>query len=69
MLKAYFVIIQLFGTRGFSGKKTDLNARGFAWEFLRSCSGYRPGRSVKISRESSSLHSKNNFVLAGAFFL
>jgi len=28
-------------------KKKRLNACGFAWEYLRSCMGYGPGRSIK----------------------
>jgi len=28
-------------------KKNSWIARGFAWEYLRSCTGYGPGRSVK----------------------
>jgi len=50
--------------RGFSEKKR-LNARGFAREYHRSCSGYRPGRRGK----SSSLHSKKFFLLGGYVFL
>jgi len=48
--------------RGFSEKKS-LNARGFARKYLRSCSGYRPSRSVKRRGKSSCLHSKKNFLL------
>jgi len=62
---------KLFGvwllSRIFEGKR--LNARGFAREFLRSCSGYGPGRSVKRRGKFSSLHSKKNFCLGAAFFL
>jgi len=54
--------------RGFSGKKR-LNARGFARDYLRFCSGYGPSRSVKRRGKSSSLHLKKNFLLGGAFFL
>jgi len=43
--------------QGFSEKKR-LSARGFAWEYLRSCSGYGPSRSAKRRGKSSSLHSK-----------
>jgi len=50
--------------RGFS-KKKHLNACGFAREYLRSCSGYGPGRSVKRRGKSSSLHSKKDFCLGG----
>jgi len=39
--------------------KKHLNGHGFAREYLRSCSGYGPGRSVK----SSSLHLKKIFLL------
>jgi len=53
---------------GFS-KKKRLNARGFAREYLHSCSGYGPGRSVKRRGKSSSLHSKKIFCLRGADFL
>jgi len=49
---------------GFSEKKR-LNARGFAWEYLRSCSGYGPGRSVKRCGKASSLHSKKKFFAWG----
>jgi len=45
---------------GFS-KKKHINARGFVWEYLHSCTGYRPGRSVKRHGKSSSLHSKKIF--------
>ena len=54
--------------RGFSGKKC-LNACGFAREYLCSCSGYRPGLSVKRHGKSSSLHSKKSFCLGGVVFL
>jgi len=52
--------------RGFSEKKR-LNACGFAWEFLWSDMLYRPGKSLKRHGKSSSLHSKNNFLLGGVF--
>jgi len=48
--------------RGFLEKK-HLNARGFVWEYLRSCMGYGPGRSVKTRSKSCSLLSKKNFLL------
>jgi len=51
--------------QGFLEKKR-LNARGFAREYLRSCTGYRPGRSIKRHGQSSSMHSKNCFCLGGA---
>jgi len=54
--------------RGFSEKKR-LNARGFAREYLRSCTGYGPGRSLKRRGKSSSLYSKKNFCLGVAAFL
>jgi len=41
----------------------------FAREYLRSCSGYGPGRSVKRRGKSSSLHSKKIFCLGVAGFL
>jgi len=47
---------------GFLEKKR-LNARGFAWEFLRSGILYRPGKSPKRRGKSSSLHSKKIFCL------
>jgi len=43
-------------------KKKRLNARGFVREYLRSCSSYGSGRSVKRRGKSSSLHSKKIFV-------
>ena len=46
--------------REFSERKC-LNAHGFAWEYLCSCLGYRPGRSIKRHGKSSSLHSKKFF--------
>jgi len=49
-------------------RKKSLNALGFAREFLRSCSGYGPGRSVKRRGKSSSLHSKKMFLLGGCGF-
>jgi len=53
--------------RGFL-KKKRLNARGFAWEFLRSGMLYRPGESLKRHGKSSSLHLKKNFLLGGCRF-
>jgi len=49
-------------------KKKRLNARGFARKYLRSCSGYGPGRNVKRRGKSSCLHSKKNFLLGGCGF-
>jgi len=54
--------------RGFSEKKR-LNACGIAREYLRSCSGYGLGRSIKRHGKSSSLHSKKFFCLGVAGFL
>jgi len=54
--------------RGFS-KKKRLNARGFAWDFLRSGMLYRPGKSLKRCGKSFSLHSKKIFCLGDAGFL
>jgi len=51
-----------------SRKKTRLNTRGFAWEYLRSCLGYEPGRSIKRHGKSSSLHLKKIFCLWVRFF-
>jgi len=49
-------------------KNKRLNACGFAWEFLRSGMLYRPGKSLKRRGKSSSLHSKQNFLLGGCGF-
>jgi len=54
--------------RGFSEKKR-LKACGFAREYLHSCTGYGPGRSVKRRSKSSSPHSKKIFLLGGCVFL
>jgi len=54
--------------RGFSQKKR-LNARGFAWEFLRPGMLYSPGKSLKKRGKSSNLHSKKIFSLGSAGFL
>jgi len=53
--------------RGFSEKKR-LKACGFAREYLHSCTGYGPGRSVKRRSKSSSPHSKKIFLLGGCVF-
>jgi len=50
-------------------KKQRLNARVFLQEYLRSCTGYEPGRSIKRRGKFSSLHSKKSFCLGVAFFL
>jgi len=42
-------------------QKNSWIARGFEWEYLRSCTGYGPGRSIKKSGKSCSLHSKKFF--------
>ena len=52
-----------------SRKKTRLNTRGFAWEYLRSCLGYEPGRSIKRHGKSSSLHLKKFFACGCGFFV
>jgi len=44
-------------------KKNSWFAHGFAQEYLRSCAGYRPGRSLKRRGKSCSLHSKKMFWL------
>ena len=49
-------------------KKKRLNACGFVWEYLCSCTGYWTGRSVKRRGKSSSLHSKKIFLLGGCGF-
>jgi len=49
-------------------KKNSWIARGFAWEYLRSCTGYGPGRSVKRHGKSCSLHLKKNFWLGVRVF-
>jgi len=49
-------------------KKKRLNARGFAREYLRSCTGYGPGQSIKRRSKSSSLHSKTSFSAWGMRF-
>jgi len=48
-------------------KKKHRNARGFAQELLRSCTGYGPGRSVKRRRKTSRVLLKN-FLLEGCGF-
>ena len=50
-------------------KQQHQNARGFAWELLCSCMGYKPGWSVKRRGKSSRVHSKKNFLVGGAGFL
>jgi len=45
--------------------KNNWIARGFAREYVRSCTGYEPGRSVKRLSKSCSWHSKK-IVLLGA---
>ena len=81
-LLTYFgaVVIMLFGLgqrfltlwrlAGFGNfrKKTTLNARGFAREFLRSSMLYRPSKSLKRRGKTSSLHSKKFFLLGDAVF-
>jgi len=49
-------------------KKKHLNARGFVREYLRSCTGYGPGWSIKRRSKSSSLHSEKNFFAWGCVF-
>ena len=48
--------------------KKRLKVRGFAWEYLRSCSGYGPSRSVKRRAKSSSLQSKKKCFAWGCGF-
>jgi len=49
-------------------KKKHQNARSFAQQFLWSAKCYGPGRSVKRCSNTSSLHSKKNFLLRGCRF-
>jgi len=49
-------------------KKKRLNARGFAREFLWSGMLYRPDKSLKRHGKSSSLHSKQIFLLGDCRF-
>ena len=49
-------------------QKNSWIARGFAREYLRSCTGYGPGRSVKRRGKSCSLHSKKFFLVGGCGF-
>jgi len=56
------------GQKRGSSKKKHRNVRGFAQELLRSCLGYRPGRSVKRRSKFSSLHLKKKFWVGGADF-
>jgi len=44
-------------------EKKRVKARGFAWDYPRSCLGYGPGWSVKRHGKSSSLYSKKFFYL------
>ena len=66
----YSLFLTLWRPLGFGDfrKKPRLNARGFAWEFLRSGMLYRPGKSLKRLGKSSSLHSKKIFCLGVRFF-
>jgi len=72
-LIAYIILNFFFNSlasgcfQGFSEKKR-LNARGFAQEFIWSSMLYRPGKSLKRRGKSSSLHSKQNFLLGGCGF-
>jgi len=54
--------------RGFSEKKR-LNACGFVWEYLRSCTGYGPGRSIERCGKSFGLHSKKIFAWGMRIFV
>jgi len=49
-------------------KKNSWIARGFAQEYLRSCTGYGPGRSVKRRGKSCSLKSKKFFLVGECRF-
>jgi len=50
-------------------QKKHLNARGFAHEYLRSCSLKRLGETLKTRGQSSRLHSKKIFFLGDAGWL
>jgi len=50
-------------------RKKKQKSLAFAQEYLRSCSGYGPGQSVKKCSKSSSLHSKKNFAWEVGFFV
>jgi len=52
-----------------SSQKNSWIACGFAQEYLRSCTGYRPGQSVTRRSKSCTLHSKKIFCLGGTGFL
>jgi len=67
----YHAFINTLASGCFQGflEKKRLNARGFAREYLHSCSGYEPGRSIKRCGKSSSLHSKKNFIVGGCGFV
>jgi len=49
-------------------QKNSWIARGFAREYLCSCTGYGPGWSVKTCSKSCSLHLKKNFLVGGYGF-
>jgi len=63
-------IVSLFNVRvnSSSSQKNSWIACGFVWEYLRSCTGYGPGQSVKRCGKSCSLHSKTNFLVGGWIF-
>jgi len=50
-------------------KKTLDRTYGFVREYLCSCTGYGPGRSVKKRGKSCSMHSKKNFLVGECEFL
>ena len=73
LFKTYILIFNIifyFDVRVTSSgsQKNNWFARGFAWEYLRSCPGYAPGQSVKIRSKSCSLHAKKNFLFARCGF-
>jgi len=62
-------LLTLWHLGGFGDfQKSHLNAHGFAQEYLRSCTGYGPGWSVKRRSKISSLHSKKIFCLGVQVF-
>jgi len=64
-----FNLLTLWRPLGFGDfRNKRLNARGFAREFLWSGMLCRPGKSLKRRGKSSSLHTKQNFLLGGCGF-
>jgi len=68
---AVAIVLNTLASGRFQGflEKKRLNARGFAWEYHRSYTGYGLGRSAKRHGKSSSRHSKKKFFLGRCRFL